>query len=270
MEGGALRPAGLYRAVAGEGPIWHMGAIWYVDIRAPAVIRYDPETDEDVVFDAPETVAALAPLAGGILVAGRTALWALRDGAFQVHTPTPFIPGTHRFNDGCTDPRGRFLAGTTAMEGGAADGELWSFDEAGSRLLMSGFRTINGLAVSPDGRSLTVSDSHPDVATVWRCAYDAATGVAGRPEVFARLPKGRPDGACFDAKGGYWIAATSAGMLLRYDATGAVTGSVACGTPRVSKPCLCGADGRDLYVTTISLGHEDDPRAGRLLRGRLP
>lgn len=269
MEGEALRPAGSYRAIAGEGPIWHDGAVWYVDIRAPAVIRYEPETGTDTVFPAPEPVAALAPLPNGVLVAGRTALWALRNGAFDLHTSTPFVPDTHRFNDGCTDDADRFLVGTMSLGGGEATGDLWSFGDGEPKLLMSGFRTINGLAVSTDGAWLLLSDSHPDVAKVWRCPYNTASGSAGPPKPFARLPEGRPDGACFDDAGGYWIAATGAGCLLRYDPTGTITDRIACGTPRVSKPCLGGPDGRDLYVTTISLEHEDDPRAGRLLRGRL-
>jgi sugar lactone lactonase YvrE len=265
-----VTPCGDYRAVAGESPLWHRDALWYVDIRAPAVIRYDPASGAEAVHPAPEPAAALAGLGGGVLVAGATALWSLRGGAFERALDAPFVPPTHRFNDGCTDPAGRFLVGTMAREGGAPDGALWAFAPgAPPRALMEGFRTINGLAVSPDGRWLHVSDSHPKVATIWRCPYDAASGAVGPREVFAVLPEGRPDGACFDVVGGYWIAATGAGAVLRLDARGTVTERLHAGTPRVSKPALGGADGRDLYVTTISLGLDDDPRAGRVMRGRV-
>ena len=59
----------------------------------------------------------------------------------------------------------------------------------------------NGLAFSPDGRTMYWADTHRD--TVWAYDYDVDTGEATNERVFldfATLP-GRPDGACVDDEG---------------------------------------------------------------------
>jgi hypothetical protein len=54
----------------------------------------------------------------------------------------------------------------------------------------------NGLAFSPDGRTMYLADTHPSVRTIWACDYDVDDGVPTGRRVFvdtSDLP-GRPDG----------------------------------------------------------------------------
>ena len=84
-----------------------------------------------------------------------------------------------RFNDGRCDRRGRFLAGTMFLDMAAAKavGVVSSFDANGNqRALVDQLIVPNGMAFSPDGRTMYLSDSHPTVTTVWAYDYDVATG----------------------------------------------------------------------------------------------
>ena len=163
------------------------------------------------------------------------------DAPVQVIRPLDVMPPTHRLNDGTVDPMGRILVGTCAREAPRApDGVLWSLEaDAPPRVLLTGFHLVNGLAVSPNGRTLHLSDSAPESQRIWRCPYDPATGEVGERSLLLDMTEldGRPDGAAFDAQGSYWIAATEGGALLRLGFDGAVEERVACGSPR---PCSTG------------------------------
>jgi sugar lactone lactonase YvrE len=66
-------------------------------------------------------------------------------------------------------------------------------------------------------------------------------------------PFGRPDGACVDVDGCYWICGNDAGEIYRFTPEGTLDMRVA--VP-VAKPTMCafgGSDGRDLFVTSIRL-----------------
>ena len=49
----------------------------------------------------------------------------------------------------------------------APAGALYRLDDRGVSVLLDGLIVPNGLAFSPDGRTMYLSDSHPSRATVW-------------------------------------------------------------------------------------------------------
>ena len=105
----------------------------------------------------------------------------------------------------------------------------------------------NGLAFSPDGKTMYLSDSHPSRAMVWAFDYDVDSGTPhNRRPFIPALPAGRPDGAAVDADGGYWICGNDAGRVYRY-------------TP----------DGR-LDQTYVAWGAAMPPRSGANRRWRFP
>jgi len=181
------------------------------------------------------------------------------------------LPGM-RFNDGRCDRQGRFLAGTMLMNmaAGASVGCIYSYQkESELTKLLDGFITPNGMAFSPDGRTLYLSDSHPSVQMIWAFDYDTATGTPSRRRMFVdmnALP-GRPDGAAVDEDGGYWICGNDAGLVHRFTPDGKLDRSLA--VP-VKKPAMCafGGAGLDtLFVTSIrpeGIDLSDQPLAGGL------
>ena len=125
----------------------------------------------------------------------------------------------------------------------------------------SGIGVPNGLAFSPDGRTMYFADTPRDV--VWAYDYDVDTGEATNERVFldfGPLP-GRPDGACVDEAGGYWIACVFGGMVLRVTPAGAVDRRVPLPVEKPTMPAFGGPGLSTLYITTIGGGgsHDVDP-----------
>ena len=93
-----------------------------------------------------------------------------------LHDPEADRPA-NRFNDGATDPKGRLWAGTMKDDGGppAAVGAFYRFDpDLTSTKWVDGIFTTNGLAFSPDGKTLYAADSNRSVQTIWAADYDLA------------------------------------------------------------------------------------------------
>ncbi len=101
-----------------------------------------------------------------------------------------------RFNDGKVDARGRFWAGTVQEKRVAGLAGLYRLDpDETCRQMVSGITVSNGLAWSPDGRTMYLACSH--ARTVWARNFDMDGGVPGARRVFAFFDaaEGVPDGA---------------------------------------------------------------------------
>ena len=183
---------------------------------------------------------------------------------------THALPGM-RFNDGRCDRQGRFWAGTMMMDmaAGAPVGAMYRYNAGQAEPLtaqLQGFIVPNGLAFSPDGNTLYLSDSHPDVQKIWAFDYDTDTGTPHNRRLFVDMSKhpGRPDGAAVDAEGCYWICGNDAGLIHRFTPEGKLDRSLA--VP-VKKPAMCafgGANLDTLFVTSIRPAGDlaDQPLAG--------
>jgi len=126
--------------------------------------------------------------------------------------------------------------------------------------LESGLVTQNGLAWSPEGNVMYLSDSHPNVQLVWAFDFDIATGTPHNRRVFVDMNQypGRPDGAAVDVDGCYWTCANDAGLLLRFTPDGTLDRSISL---PVKKPSMCAFGGErldTLYVTSIRPQKEVD------------
>ncbi|CDS54525.1 Senescence marker protein-30 [Polaromonas sp. CG9_12] len=249
----------------GESPVWHgtEQALYWVDIPARTLCRWTPATGESRSWRAPEMLACVAPMAGSNrwIAGAESGLFQLEllDDAqlgFESLAPVSHARPGMRFNDGRCDRQGRFLAGTMLMNmaTGASVGCVYSYQKSsGLQKLLDGFITPNGLAFSPDGRTMYLSDSHPSVQSVWAFDYDLETGTPSNRRLFIDfnpLP-GRPDGAAVDADGCYWICGNDAGLIHRFTPDGKLDRSLA--VP-VKKPAMCafGGAGLDtLFVTSI-------------------
>jgi sugar lactone lactonase YvrE len=261
----------------GESPVWVVAeqALYWVDIPARTLNRWIAATAQTSHWQAPEMLACVAPNAAGGWVAGmESGVFALNLVTDSAMTCTKLASVNHaqpgmRFNDGRCDRQGRFLAGTMVMDMSLASptGRLYRVDGAGLTDLLGGLITPNGMAFSPDGRTLYLSDSHPSVQLVWAFDYDIATGTPSNRRVFIDMNQfpGRPDGAAVDSDGCYWICGNDAGLVHRFTPAGKLDYSLA--VP-VKKPAMCafGGAGLDtLFVTSIrpqGIDLSDQPLAG--------
>jgi sugar lactone lactonase YvrE len=266
-----VEAAGQAPALVGESPVWRAAeqALYWVDTPAQAIVRVRLDTGERTESRLPEKVACLAFDRRGTVLAGcETGLFAV---ALPERSPggepvkvtgrklaaPVFASENMRFNDGRCDRQGRFWSGTMVqdMALAQADGALYRFDTDGvlSAPAVDSLIVQNGLAWSPDGTTMYLSDSHPLRRQIWAFDFDIESGEPRNRRVFADLHHyaGRPDGAAVDADGCYWTCANDAGLLLRFTPQGRLDRQIA--VP-AAKPSMCAFGGRDLdtlFVTSI-------------------
>ncbi|GAB2460244.1 SMP-30/gluconolactonase/LRE family protein [Comamonas humi] len=268
------------RCATGESPVWVAAeqSLYWADIPRGVLHRWRAADGARTQWQLPQMLACMAPWAGE----PRQWIAGLEDGLYRITLPEgggdaqakPLALAPHarpgmRFNDGRCDRQGRFLAGTMLLDMAAAQsvGQVYRWNGAGLADLDLGPLIVpNGMAFSPDGRTMYLSDSHPQVQAVWAFDYDTDSGTPHNRRLFVdmRPLPGRPDGAAVDADGCYWICGNDAGLVHRFTPDGRLDRSLA--VP-VKKPAMCafGGAGLDtLFVTSIRPEGDlaDQPLAG--------
>lgn len=271
-----LRPTrvGTQTDLLGECPLWdeRLQCLWWVDIRAPALRRWDAARQALATWAMPELVGsiALTESDGVLLVAlrSRLALFDTAGESFETVAQAS-LPPEHRFNDGRCDRQGRFWVGTMHHVTRAPEGSLFCLDGQGlNEVIAGGIAIPNSLAFSPDGRTMYFADSLQHRIDAFD--YDPATGARGAVRAFAAIePPAFPDGSCVDADGCLWSAQFHNARLVRYASDGRIERTL---TVPMKRPTCCtfgGADFGTLYVTGVSHSmsdaeHTADPLAGAL------
>ena len=265
------------RSQIGEGAVWddRDQVLWWVDIPAGLIHQFDPSTGENKTVEFGEPVGCLAVRESGGLVIAAKSGFHFFDPATQarqaISDPESDRPG-NRFNDGTTDLMGRFWAGTMKDNGPPPEplGRFYRLDPDQSVTpWKDGIYTTNGLAFSPDGRTMYFADSNPKVRTIWHCDYDLDTGTPGTPKLFldTKTMPGRPDGGTVDSDGCYWQAGIDGWQLYRITPEGRVDMTIDLPIERPSKPMFGGPNLDILFVTSLGVGltpGSDQPEAGSL------
>jgi sugar lactone lactonase YvrE len=264
------------RNAVGESPVWvpEENALYWVDIPAGALQRWSADSGRVDSWKAPQMLACIARHCDGGWVAGMETgflrLQARDDGSLdsQLLAHVDHARDDMRLNDGRCDRQGRFWAGSMVLNMGAnaANGTLYRYSAGQQGPLeaqLNGFIVPNGLGFSPDGRTMYLSDSHPQVQQIWAFDYDIDSGTPSNRRVFVDMHQydGRPDGAAVDADGCYWICANDAGLIHRFTPDGRLDRSLA--VP-VKKPTMCAFGGPrldTLFVTSIRPGDDHDPQS---------
>lgn len=264
------------RATLGESAVWddRTQSLWWCDIEAGHVHRYDPAAGHDTPIEVGERVGCIALReAGGAVIGTQSGLYDFdpATGARTMFAATETHLPDNRFNDAAVDRQGRWWVGSVGMtqpQGPSAAFYRVDPDRTVTRWL-DGIYTTNGLAFSADGRTMYFSDSFPEVRTIWAADYDTDTGTPTNQRVFfdTRAVAGRPDGGTVDADGCYWMAGVSGWQLVRLTPRGEVDMIVDMPVEKPSKPEFGGSDLSTLFVTSIDIGltpGRDQPHAGSL------
>ena len=270
-------------SLLGESPLWHPdeAALYWCDIPGKRLNRWHPPSAEHRHWDFDVEPACVAPvLGGGLLLAMRDGLWHFDPGSGHrsALAEPPYQPAEERFNDGKADPQGRFWAGTIYEPRTAPKAALYRFEDGTLARMAGDITTSNGLAWSPDGRTMYWSDT-PSHA-VMALDFDGRDGSLSRRRVFAQFPRktpdqdlatygGRPDGAAVDREGAYWVAMFEGQQLVRLAPDGTLLQTLPLPVRCPTMPCFGGDDLRTLYVTTARQNRPADELAAQPLAGKV-
>jgi xylono-1,5-lactonase len=265
-------------AVLGEGPLWSAAeqALWFVDIKLPAIHRYHPASGEKRSWKAPARVGFLALARDGSMIAGlKTGLHRFNpetENFTLLHVVEPHAPN-NRLNDGFVDSEGFLWFGSMDDTEEEPSGALYQLGDEGCIRRDPGYVVTNGPAESPDGRTLYHTDTLAGVIY----AFDRArNGQLTNKRVFVRVPAGGgyPDGPIVDVEGCVWTGLFGGWALHRYSPDGKLLDQIRLPCSAVTKAAFAGDDLRTLYITTahVALSPEEraqQPLAGGLFRARI-
>src|SRR5260221_7080714 len=208
------------RAPLGECPVWceRRQALYWIDVYDGKLNRFDPASGGNRVWRFSEPLGSIALSEDDAVLVGLKSGLSRYDLASEALTPLASPERDrpdNRMNDGRCDAAGRFWVGTMRDPPDAArpDGTLYRLDPDPKRgkgrctPMVGGLVVSNGLAFSPDGRTLYHSDSHVSVRKVWAWDLDLAEGsIANRRLVIdTHGLAGPPAGACGERAGSsFW------------------------------------------------------------------
>ncbi len=253
----------------GESPRWHDGRLWLCDWLAGEVLTVDADGRTEVV----RRVEGL-PVSVDWLPDGRE-VYTTNQGVVVGPGLMPYGGIGRPWNEIVVDAVGRVyvnmpgsMPGEEPRPGIAAvvlpDGE--------TRDVADDLWFPNGMAVTPDGSTLIVAESHAQRLTAFRITAD---GSLTDRRTWADLGDGAaPDGICLDADGAVWYAdvpnrhcrrVAEGGQLL--DTVDVDRGCFAC--------MLGGLDGRTLYIVAtdwqrLDWQHGGGERTGQVLMHDAP
>jgi len=261
----------------GESPRWHDGRVWFSDWGTGQILAVDTDGRGEVMARVPALPFCFDFLPDGrlLVVSGREGLLLRQepDGTLQTHADlTELAPPP--WNDIVVDARGNAYVNCTGFDfpGGEFTAGLLALvtPDGAVRQVAGGVAFPNGVALTPDGRTLVLAESYAKKLT----AYDVlADGTLSPGRVWAPLGDGVPDGICLDAEGAVWYADVPNRLCVRVREGGEVLDTVA-----VDRGCfacmLGGPDGRTLFIVAADWrgpqGMTGGEPTGLLLTARAP
>ncbi|MEO1017137.1 MAG: SMP-30/gluconolactonase/LRE family protein, partial [Pseudomonadota bacterium] len=243
-------------AYLGEGPVWspEEQCLYWIDILAPAVHRFDPATGDNQTRALPRLIGAVALRQEGGLVAvtqdGLESLDFNSGNLRPIVDPEEGITDT-RFNDARCDAAGRLWAGTMALDATPGRGAIYRFLEDGSwARAANGFTVSNGLDWSPDDRLMYFADSAAEAIFAFDFNLETGEITNRRPFIRTTADEGRPDGLTVDTEGCLWCAMWDGWAVRRYSPEGSLLQTVELPVPRPSSCVFGGPDLKTLYITS--------------------
>ena len=263
----------------GESPRWHDDRLWFCDWGAEELIAVDEHGHSEVIVEVPSFPFSIDWLPDGRLLINaarqRAVLTLAPDNKLVAYADLSALSDYPPNNEIVVD---RY--GNAYVDGGGFDmiageppapGMIALITPDGTaRQVADGIEFGNGMAITPDDRTLIVAESYANRLT----AFDIAPGGAlQNRRVWADLGDGVPDGICIDADGAVWYADVPNQRCQRVREGGEVLGTI-----DVDRGCfacmLGGSEGRTLFIVAREWHGANkigsDERSGQILTAMAP
>ena len=258
----------------GEGPVWDTAnnTILWVDIMGCAIHQLDRKNNAFHSITTPSMIGSFALCNDGNIVA------ALQEGFVFINRntgeisaigdPEKHLPG-NRFNDGKTDPAGRFWAGSMSLTGETGTGSLYMLD--GNLNINKKIEKVsisNGLCWSEDLQYFYYIDT-PTMEVV-QYDNDNSNGEISNKTTVISIPgkEGYPDGMTMDSEGMLWIAHWEGWQVARWNPfTGEKIDTIQLPVSLVTSICFGGENMDEMYITSARVGLTDEQLAEEPLAG---
>jgi len=258
----------------GEGPVWDAAnhTILWVDIMGCAIHELNMKSNALRSISTPSMIGSFALCTDGNILAamqdGFSFINRITGAESPLSDPEAALNG-NRFNDGKTDPAGRFWAGSMSLSGEKGTGNLYMVDQQlNVKKQVENVSISNGLCWSLDNRFFYYIDT-PTMEVV-RFDYDIATGEISNKTTVITIPakEGYPDGMTIDSEGMLWIAHWEGWQVARWDpSTGNKIDSIHLPVSLVTSICFGGENMDDMFITSARVGLTDEQLAEEPLAG---
>lgn len=269
--------AGTY---LGETPVWSIAeqALYWVNCEyEPLLSRWEAATGARQDWPMPERIGGLVLKEGGgaiVVLARGLHDFDFATGTLTLRVPSP-LPDHISLHEVQCDRDGRLWVGsinhrlrdTPELPGG---GMLFRLD--GDTLVpeVDGINCANGLAFSPDGTRLYLSDSPKATVECW--TLDRASGRLTNRRTFSTIATGDGfvDGATVDSAGGYWATLVYGAAIRRFAPDGSIAAELTLPFANPTKVAFGGEDLRTLFITTTQMiPRTGTPNLGQAMLGGI-
>ena len=253
---GVARVAVGCGCMLGESATWseREQALYWIDIRAPALHRFDPASLHHRSWMLPELCGAVVPAREGVVLALRRDLMHFDPASAKLTPLCTIEPAAldNRLNEAKCDGQGRLWVGSMRDFAAATTGSLYRVDP-GTLLperVLTPVTIPNGLGWSPDGRTMFFSDTADGAIRAYE--YGPNMGQPGkmRELVPGSVLPGRPDGCAVDALGHLWTTRFGAGCVIRVAPDGRAVARIDLPTSQPASCALGGPNLTTLFITT--------------------
>jgi sugar lactone lactonase YvrE len=258
----------------GEAPTWDPDSqrLYWVDILANRIYRYDPADRSTSSWATPEHVGFVVVRPDGGLVAGfKSGLHhvVLNDDASVTASRIDRVDGNRddvRFNDATSDADGRIWACTLGGTSGEPLGTYYRYElDLSRRTVDEGYLVANGPALSTDGSLLYTVETrgHPGRRKgVYVSRITAAGGLdAQRLLIDWSAYDSSPDGVVTDGEGNLWLGEFQGNVLRCFSPEGEQVATVPLPAWNVTKAVFGGERGDLLYVTSARIEADEETLA---------
>jgi len=254
----------------GEGPLFNSqtNRVTWVDITGKKWHECDFTTGVTKSHVVPKMMGAIVERkSGGYFAAVEEGFADVASGdGYSV--VSDFLPEPERMNDAKADAKGRWWAGSNAIDFTAGKGRLHRLEaDRTFTTVLSGLTLPNGLGWSPDNSKFYFIDTF--AGKLWVFDFDLESGEISNQKVFHDFEgsTGVPDGLCVASDGSVLVAMWDGARIEVFSASGQRRDPI---TLPVSKPTSCafgGPAGQELIVTTAAreVDLSKEPWSGKLL-----